>query len=220
MPTKYADDDENVYITAALQFTYNRLNATQQAHVNKMFERYERGCDDLSKVADAQSIAYNIHEEVDKRVAHLLKKSPLASEVKCRRGCAHCCAMYVGVFPEEGELLRAAAAEQGIEIDEARLARQAEKTEATWLELSDEDRRCVFLAEDLSCRVYEHRPSSCRKYLVTSDPDLCDVRKHPGGDVGVLFSIDAETMQSAAMTYFGKGNDNMAAVLLAVKGQP
>jgi hypothetical protein len=219
MPTKYADDDENVYITAALQAALSHASPKQRTKAREAFERYMRGCDKVS-TADGQSIAYYIHEEVDERIAHLLKTSPHAKDVKCRKGCAHCCAMYVGISPEEGKLLRSIAVGQRIEIDEARLARQAEKTEETWLELSDEDRRCVFLAEDLSCRVYSSRPTGCRKYLVTSDPDLCDVRKHPGGDVGVLISTDVEIMQSAVMTYFGKGNDNMAAVLLAVKGQP
>lgn len=161
---------------------------------------------------DPKCVAYTVHDVTDERMAHMLATSEHGPEVQCRKGCAACCHLHVGVFPQEAELLLEHAREQGIEIDQARLARQATKTADTWNELAPEDQRCVFLAEDRSCQVYEHRPGACRKYLVKTDPDLCNMHKHPGGKVGIVFSVEAEIVHSAAMTVYGAGN--LAAMLL------
>lgn len=218
MPIKQ-DDDERVYITAALKGILDGSPESQRERVATLFDHLTHGCKTLKRqsAADPLSAAYSVHMDIDERLQLMLSKSVHAKDVKCRKGCAHCCYMYVGIFPEEARLLRAYAAEQGIEIDEARLARQASKDEATWHELPIEDRRCVFLGDDNACRVYEHRPGNCRKYLVVSEPEFCDTVKHRGHEVGVLPSVEAETLQSAAMTVFGQGPDNMGTVMLAVK---
>lgn len=215
MPTKH-DDDEMVYTSATLKGALDRMTLKGRRAAFELFEHLEARCEELDKAADPLSLAYSVHEEVDERMALMLATSPHAKDVKCRKGCAACCCNYVGVFPHEARLLRGAAVEAGFVIDEERLARQAQKTELTWPELAIEDRRCVFLGEDRTCQVYEHRPSGCRKYLVKNDPELCDSEKYPGGEVSVVFSLDAEVLHSAAMTVFGRGSDNMAAVLLGV----
>ncbi|HKX40906.1 MAG TPA: YkgJ family cysteine cluster protein [Burkholderiaceae bacterium] len=139
-------------------------------------------------------------------------------DIKCKRGCAACCHLSVDVSPQEAILLRVIAKDQGIPIDEARLDRQASKSFDTWHELPVEDRRCVFLGEDNACRVYEHRPGACRKYTVKSDPERCDMDKYPGGEVAIVFDVEAEIIQSAAMTVFGARS--MAEQLIATREGP
>lgn len=101
---------------------------------------------------------------------------------------------------------------EGIEIDAEKLARQAS---VPWDQLPIEDQRCLFLSADNECRVYEHRPGACRKYMVKSNPDLCDTTKHPGGEVAIVFSMEAEIISSAAMTVYGAGD--MATMLLKTR---
>lgn len=161
-------------------------------------------------------VAFTVHEITDEYMAHMFATSKDGPDVQCHKGCAACCHLNVDVFTQEAVLLLAFAREQGIEIDEARLTRQATKTDDTWHELTPEDQRCVFLADDRTCRVYDHRPGACRKYAVKNDPDRCDMNKYPGGEVAIVFSIEAEIVHSAAMTVYGAGN--MATMLLRAKG--
>jgi Fe-S-cluster containining protein len=157
-------------------------------------------------------IAFTIHEVVDERVARMRATSKNGSEITCRKGCAACCHLHVDVFPHEAELLLWVAKGLGVEIDWARLERQAPKDDDSWHELPKQDQRCVFLGDDNTCRVYEHRPGSCRKYHVLSAPALCDTETNPGGRVGIVFDVEAEIVHSAAMTAYGGGS--MATVLL------
>lgn len=216
MPVK-RDDDGMVYASRTLLGALEAMSPADVERAFAAFQHWERECKHLDEVGDPLSIAYSFHEVVDDCMSRMLVKSRHAESVSCRKGCASCCHVYVGIFAHEARLLWAAAAEAGIKIDEERLARQAQKTEDTWGELSPEDRRCVFLGDDRTCQVYEHRPTGCRKYLVKSDPALCDVDKHVGGQVTAVYSLEAEISHSAAMTVFSRGSDNMAHVLLAVR---
>lgn len=202
---------ELAYITTTLKGAVALLSDDQRALARDCFEHHRSEAKRIAGESPLR-IAYTIHELVDARVATMRRTSVHGKEVQCRKGCAHCCHLNVGIFPHEAALLLALAQEAGNEIDEARLQRQAAKDDDTWHELAPEDRRCVFLAEDRTCRVYEHRPNACRKYLVKTDPALCDMQKYPGGQVGIVFDIEAEIIHSAAMTVYGAGN--MATMLL------
>jgi Fe-S-cluster containining protein len=210
-------DDARIYASATLNGALAVMPLKKRMEALDCFDFYHEQLGRVGEQGKPLDVAYTIHLKIDEHVDAMLATSRHAKDVTCRKGCAACCHTYVGIFPHEARLLREVAAEAGIEIDEARLARQAEKTEATWLELSPEDRRCVFLGDDRACQVYEHRPNACRKYLVKSEPELCDVDKYRGGDVTVVYSLEAEIVHSAAMTVFGRGSDSMAVSLLAVK---
>lgn len=203
------------YISATLKGAAAQMDDRDRAAALDCFEHWKSQWK-RTQSGEPQSVAYTVHCLIDERMQYMLATSKHAPQVKCRKGCAACCHMSIDIFPQEAVLLRMLAQHEGIEIDEARLARQATKDVLTWGELAPEDRACVFLAEDRSCRIHEHRPGACRKYLVKTDPELCDLHKHPGANVGVVFELQAEIAHSAAMTVFGSGS--MAAMLL--KHQP
>ncbi len=161
---------------------------------------------------DSLNVAHTVHGLIDDKAQEMLVTSTHGPEVACRKGCAACCHLQVGVTPHEADLLLMYAQQQNIVIDLERLARQAQKDDKTWRDLAPQDQRCVFLGEDNACRVYEHRPGACRKYFVKGDPELCDMHKHPDGAVAIVFSAEAEIIHSAAMTEHGAGN--MAQMLL------
>ena len=207
------DGPELAYISATLKGAAERMPDRERIDARACFEHWRNECTRLAP-EPRESVAFTVHEVIDERMALMLKATGHGPDVQCRKGCGACCHLQVDIFDREAELLLMMASEQGIEIDEAKLARQASKanTEA-WNELSHEDRACVFLADDQSCRVHEHRPGACRKYLVKSPAELCDTSKHPGGEVAIVFDVEAEIVQSAAMTVYGAGS--MAAKLLA-----
>lgn len=202
------------YISSTLKGAAGMMSRREREAALDCFEHWRGECERIGP-AEPERVAHTVHGVIDDHMQHMLATSKHGPEVKCRKGCAACCHLHVDVFPQEAHLLRMVAADAGIEIDEARLARQASKDDSTWRELSPEDRRCVFLADDLRCRVYEYRPGACRKHLVKSDPDRCDMAKHPGGKVAIVFSAEAEIVHSAAMTVYGAGN--MAAMLLRTR---
>lgn len=198
-----------VYTTTVLHAAVNKhMTSAERAWTLSYFEHWETECRRIAAddANSPESIAFTLHQALDKEVQALLAQSPRAGQVQCRRGCGSCCKVSVDVYPQEAVLLRSYAESQGIAIDEARLDRQAGKTADTWHELSDEDRACVFLGANQECQVYEHRPGTCRKYLVVTPREQCDMRANPGGNVGILPSIPAEIINSAAVTAYGAGN--------------
>lgn len=203
------------YISATLKGASEVMTDAERAMALDCFKHWQGECERIG-TGDPLRVAFTLHEIIDEHARAMLKKSPHGPDVKCRAGCAACCSIHVDISPHEAALLLAWCREYGIAIDRTRLERQATKTDATWHELAPKDRACVFLAEDRTCKVYEHRPGSCRKYFVKTDPDLCDMAKHPGGKVGVVFDVQAEVIHSAAMTVYGGGG--MAAQLLAAEG--
>jgi Fe-S-cluster containining protein len=200
------------YISSTLKGAAQAMPEPERALALDCFEHWRGEWTRVGPEAPPENLAFTVHEVIDEHVQRMLATSLHGPDVTCRKGCAACCHLHVGIFPQEAALLWTLAKLDGITVDEARLARQASKDDDTWRELAPEDQRCVFLADDRTCRVYEHRPGACRKYFVKSDPDLCDVVKHPGGKVAIVFSVEAEIVHSAAMTVYGAGN--MAAMLL------
>jgi Fe-S-cluster containining protein len=95
-----------------------------------------------------------------------------AEPVACRSGCAHCCHLRVSVRPHEAFMLAAALRDKpaeelaslraALEHNAARI-RTLSATEHTVAQV-----RCAFLGTGNTCRVYEHRPSACRRYHSTS----------------------------------------------------
>lgn len=147
---------------------------------------------------EPHNIAHSLNLEIDRSVAHTLKTKN-GRKVTCKRGCGHCCKLHVSITEEEAALLQAAVEHARIELDWDKLRRQAQHSLKTWGEQPAGDRRCVFLSERNDCRVYEHRPAACRKYLVASDPQLCNTAKYPGGQVAVVVPLEGEVIASAML---------------------
>lgn len=197
--------------------TWPRMTPAEQAYTAAAHHHYER---QFTRARDdhvqPESIAAGIHDALDAKVVEHRATHPRASEIKCRRGCAHCCHVNVTITRPEAVLLHHAAREAGITLDRDKLERQARYTVADWQQQPEADRACIFLDPMGSCKVYEHRPDACRKYLVLSEPEQCDVNAHPKGQVLNFVSIKAEIIASAAMVVFECGS--MPAMLL--KHQP
>ena len=210
-PRKHGKQFEPVYTSSTLAGAVRMMGDDERAMARDCFEHYRREFRRIAHEAPV-NVAHTVHGLLDLRTQDMLTTSPHAPDIQCGKGCAACCHLYVEITPHEADLLLMEADALGIAIDYERLARQALKDDVTWRDLAPEDRRCVFLGDDRACKVYEHRPGACRKYFVKSDPDLCDMHKHPGGKVAIVFSVEAEIVHSAAMTEYGAGN--MAAMLL------
>ncbi|HVQ49767.1 MAG TPA: YkgJ family cysteine cluster protein [Mycobacterium sp.] len=194
----------------ALAKSWPRLTEDERDFLTEMHQHWEGEFKRIDWVArgNREGIAATEHSVVDEHMREFMATHPKAPEVPCRRGCSACCRQNVTITEPEGVLLLKFAEYAGVVIDWAKVERQAAapgRGPKAWSTLPVEDRACVFLGDDGECRVYEHRPSGCRKYLVFTDAALCDVEKHPGEQVGILFSLEAETVASASLVVFDNG---------------
>ena len=152
---------------------------------------------------DALALARDSHAGIDGLLARDLAQSPPVAEIRCARGCSHCCHGPVEIAAHEAELLVAIVRASGGVLDEGLLLRQSGYSVETWREQPLADRACVFLGSDGACRAYESRPDACRKLLVTSNPAFCDTEKAATDRIDRWFSWEAEMMASAALEVFG-----------------
>lgn len=136
------------------------------------------------------SSVHAIHKLIDEEVAR--QPADRLAMVKCHKGCAHCCHIQVIITKAEAELLYQLCIEDGLPIDRAYLERQEHLGKHDYNK--GIDNRCHFLNEQNECSVYEYRPAACRKYLVATDPELCNTVTHPYGEVASLFLASTEVM--------------------------
>lgn len=197
-------------MTDSFRELWRRFTEAERNEAGAMLEFYVAQFQDAAATFpdNPMGLAVGIYEALDREIHAHQQRNTRADEITCRKGCSYCCEVHVGITPQEGVLLRAYAKEQGLSVDEALLARQAEATPRTWKELPLVDQRCVFLQANGTCGVYEYRPLACRKYFVISEPILCRTASHSWRWV----AAHAEIIATAAYTVFGMGG--LAATLM------
>lgn len=146
--------------------------------MNDALDFYIKQYKDGSKEVDAPSLIRSFHIALDEAIEAKKELMPtLAKDVKCESGCSFCCYCKVDISRDEAKLMKAAIEEGKLKIDMARLVRQVVCTsKKTWGRLALEEKRCVFLDDSDLCEIYEYRPAACRKLLVITDPDLCNLK--------------------------------------------
>lgn len=142
---------------------FDSLNLIQQVAAAKFVEKTVQAIPDY---VDPIQVAIMLHDEVDNDI----RNTPFdLAPISCSKGCSACCHMNVDVSMPEAEILQAFVQPEDMEL----LEKQSHYDFTTWDTQSHEQRKCVFLKNNL-CSVYEHRPIACRKYFVASDPKDCD----------------------------------------------
>jgi len=160
-----------------------------------------RTVEELRALPPGPDRARAVHQRVDAALARFAEQKPeVAQAVRCGKGCAHCCRIWVGVTRDEAGLLAERVRDGSVQPDRRRLERQRDFADpADFIGQPLEDASCAFLGPDGACMVYADRPSICRTVLMTSDPELCR-----GGDLTTLLSAVinpfSEVVVSAALT--------------------
>jgi Fe-S-cluster containining protein len=142
-----------------------------------------------------------VHDLAEEAMARFREHRPeLVAQVRCGRGCAHCCHLWVGVTRDEAALLAERVEAGTARPDPGRMEVQRHwDTPMAFLGRPASETACVFLGPDSACTVYEDRPSICRALLVTSDPEGC----RAGGEESRTTSImnpPLDLLLSAALT--------------------
>ena len=174
------------------------------AYLRAIYERYSEQFR-ATENQDAAFVARSAHSAMNNVLQRDRQKNPGSENIRCGKGCSHCCHEAVEIWPQEAALLVETARQAGMALDRARLERQSRYTVDTWRQQPAADKACVFLGDDGACTVYEFRPNACRKLLVVTDPALCNAEQSKPDSVGRWFSWEAELMESAALETFGAG---------------
>jgi Fe-S-cluster containining protein len=196
--------------TEQLGRIFVKANRTQRQYLVEMLAHYQREFEQAAEALDnetgeypnAESLAFSVHETLDDFMTTFMAQDANAQDVRCHKGCSACCHLHVTIDKHEAVLLLEHAREVGLALDLDLLRRQQGKTLRQWTRQPRADQACVFLGDTGECRVYEHRPNSCRKYHVVSPPQHCDTHKHPGHRVWMLVCPEAEVVASAALLAF------------------
>ena len=175
------------------------------ATIRSVFDKYTAKLEGVNAGADRARALHQLLDQALQSAAHI--------PVSCRKGCSGCCHYEIEITQDEAALL-AAVVWGGVDVDYDRLAKQAarERKSAEWSNILRPENRCVFLDTDGACRVYEHRPSACRRHLVTSPAEACSTPGQPVAPVEVLL---AEILLSAALSLEGVTYASLSKMLLA-----
>jgi Fe-S-cluster containining protein len=148
--------------------------------------------DQISSVPEGKTRAQRLQELVD---IEIQKETDL--KVSCFKGCSACCHMEVEITNYESEVL-SELVQKGHSINREVLKEQSlrEVQDKKWSQrLSLSANRCVFLAGDGACSIYENRPVMCRRHSVTSPPINCESMDL---EIGVRFFPRVDLLITAA----------------------
>ena len=173
--------------------------------IRSVFETYSAKLSAYEPGVERGTALHKIMDETTKTAAHV--------KVSCCKGCSGCCHYEVEITNDEAVVL-ASIVRGGLAIDASQLSNQAarERRAPAWSDVLHPSNRCVFLGEDNACRVYESRPSVCRRMLVTSPAEACSKPGQPVTPVEILL---AEILLSAALSLAGSSFGSLSKMLLA-----
>jgi Fe-S-cluster containining protein len=191
-------EKELFWMSNILSGLYNQASEKQQEIIAEMLVHYLHQYKRAKKETDALSAVVNFHRLIDVKVAENID-SEMGKDVSCKKGCAFCCNMHVDATDDETDLLLAYTKHENITIDKAKLKRQVNYGRENWHKQPYKDWSCIFADEKTkSCKVYKHRPASCRKLFVLSDAKLCDTR-NPEQRIQWFAQTEVEAIASAAL---------------------
>lgn len=153
----------------------------------------------LNKIKSSLERARFVHHMVDEYNKEVFAHPLLKTLVPCKAGCSGCCHTQVSVTEDEADLLLHNI-NSGIDINYESLAKQAEagNDSDAYFKIPYQERKCVFLDDKGSCRVYKDRPSVCRTNAVIGDASQCDTSDNTSGK-----SLRLVNTQKSDMTIVG-----------------
>jgi uncharacterized protein len=162
----------------------------------------------LKKISFPKERARFVHNVVDEYNREIFSHPIVQQFLPCKSGCSGCCHTQVGITSDEAELL-AERVNDGIKIDYKLLEIQlnAGNNPAGFYQLEYQDRRCIFLGPDDSCKVYEDRPAVCRTNAVLGDASQCIPHEGAGGSSTIRL-VKTEQSDMAIMGSFLMSNES------------
>lgn len=192
---------KDLSLTSALYELHKQATVPEKERIEEMLFHYINEYKLNKEQTNQESAASNAQIFVDTLIQDQMKK-PESILVKCKSGCYYCYEQNVDITEDEAALIVKWCKQVKIPINKKKLKRQARYLRSKWHKQNFHDRRCVFLKKNL-CSIYEYRPVNCRKYMVTSDPKLCDTTTTNRVEMFVDYHV--EVMASAPLNVVESG---------------
>ena len=158
----------NVPAIAKKSYDEHRHEAAHQEILSLVSEGFKKLTDPIHRAKFLHKVVDSLNEEI---FSH-----PLVQQYSpCKMGCTACCHTQVSVTEEEAKLL-VLKINEGVSINEnmLKLQMQAKNDSGAFYHIRYDQRRCIFLDEEGSCKVYDDRPSVCRTNAVLGSASQCD----------------------------------------------
>lgn len=170
----------------------------------------------LNKIKNSLERARFVHNVVDEYNQKVFSHPILKNFMPCKAGCTGCCHTQVSITQDEAELL-AHNIGNGVEIDYKLLEHQASvgNDSLAFFKIPYKERKCVFLDEKGSCKVYKDRPSVCRTNAVIGDPAQCDTSSNSGN--GAIRLVKTEQADMAIVGSFAVAKESGTLPLMLSK---
>ena len=177
--------------------------AAMMAAIKSVFDKYTAK---LLEFAPGLDRGTALHQLMDREL-----KVTAQFALSCHKGCSGCCHYEVEITQDEAAILKNIVID-GLPVDLERLQLQAarERQSPEWQRFGSPNNRCVFLSETGVCRVYNDRPSICRKHVVTTPVSACTTAGEVVAPVQVLL---AEILLSAELSLPGTKFGSLAKML-------
>jgi len=183
-------------ISDSLKLLLNEASEPIKSYVKEGIDHYIREYKNKLQNFNSESVAYGFMKLVDQHIKNT--PVPIGEKISCKKGCAYCCSINIDISAQEAILLIDYCKENKIEIDWQKLEIQKEYNHTNYLSLDKESRKCVFLSDDNTCKVYKYRPISCRKYISLDKPEKCNL-ENGKQKLKRFVSPTAEIIASAVM---------------------
>jgi len=191
----------NILVTAAFASAHNKLlDAGREEERHFLLSTLTTAFDEVEKRQPGADRARWVNNRIDQDVERNFTNNPGSQQVSCKKGCSSCCRILVHVTSDEADLLAEKVAAEGIPVDIETLRRQATYGgEEDWVNRPNAETSCIFLSNLGTCKIYNDRPSACRKYFVVSPAIDCDKEGNFAGSVLVWSVPEAEAVACATL---------------------
>jgi len=192
------------------------LDSKHHESILKQLDDYIKTVKQMNVSSSYIEVAESLNKIVDDFMSKKINdvKVKLDKKISCSKGCDFCCYSEVTITMPEAINMLNYCIDHNIELKTEQLKIQAYKN--NFSEIKYADRRCTFLDENGSCKVYEVRPNSCRKHLVTTPANDCNQEKNIGGEVERVISLETELISSATFNVFE--SDRLSILILRSMG--
>lgn len=191
-------DNEKTLVSTNLNYILKRLHEQGKFEAGqKILKTLEAAIKDLKNIEPGIKRARYVYQDVDTRIAYHKIRDPGFKDVPCKKGCAYCCHINVDITRDEALLINDVVKRQDIHLDLGYLREQAKYKKEDYAKNLKNNAKCIFLKSNNTCRIHNHRPTSCRTYFVADDPEKCDTSK--SNVVAMVNIVSLEILFTALM---------------------
>ena len=171
---------------------FTSLTEKQMKMLREMADHYRREWD---RIADKKQALRALYKAIDDSNTGFNERGE--PKVTCKKGCSFCCNIKVESTQPEVDLIFDYMRDKKIKVSQKQLEGQIPLTVEN--HFMSPFRKCVFLSDEGTCKVYEVRPFVCRNYFSVGDPNECDPDQHPKGGVTTTMNYETFAMYLAVL---------------------